>query len=129
MPEKYLYNYFMTERNEPLQVYFYQTGSGNEPVREWLKSLPQEDKKIIGVDIKTVQFGYPIGMPLTIVLYGTGGLEEVRCNISNGIARIIFYVEDNTMVLLHAFIKKTQETPKKELEIATKRFKECKSSK
>ncbi len=63
-------------------------------------------------------------MPLTRVLNGTGGLEEVRCNISNGIARIIFYVENNTMVLLHAFIKKSQETPKKELDIAIKRYKE-----
>lgn len=63
-------------------------------------------------------------MPLTRILHGTGGLEEVRCNISNGIARVIFYVEDNTMVLLHAFIKKTQETPKKELDVAIMRYKE-----
>ncbi len=118
----------MNTRVEPLQVYFYQTSSGNEPVRGWLKELPQEDRKTIGFDIKTVQFGYPIGMPLTRALHGTGGLEEVRCNISNGIARIIFYVEDDTMILLHAFIKKTQETPKKELDIAIKRFKECQQS-
>ena len=115
----------MTNRTEPLEVYFYATSSGNEPVREWLKSLPKEDKRTIGIDIKTVQYGYPIGMPLTRVLHGTGGLEEVRCNISNGIARVIFYVEDNNMVLLHAFIKKTQDTPKKELDIAIKRYKDC----
>lgn len=117
----------MAKRTEALEVYFYKTSSGNEPVREWLKDLPKEDKGTIGFDIKTVQYGYPIGMPLTRVLHGTGGLEEVRCNISNGIARVIFYVEDNTMVLLHAFIKKTQETPKKELDVAIKRYKElCK---
>jgi len=57
-------------------------------------------------------------------LHGTDGLEEVRSNISNGIARVIFYVEDNTMVLLHGFIKKKQETPKKELDVAIKRYKE-----
>ncbi len=114
----------MAERTTALEVYFYATNSGNEPVREWLKTLPKEDMRRIGFDIKTVQFGYPIGMPLTRVLHGTGGLEEVRCNISNGIARVIFYVEDNTMVLLHAFIKKTQETPKKELDVAIKRYKE-----
>ena len=50
-------------------------------------------------------------MPLTRVLHGTGGLEEVRCNISNGIARVIFYVENDTMVLLHGFVKKSQKTP------------------
>ena len=74
--------------------------------------------RTIGFDIKTVQYGYPIGMPLTRVLHGTGGLEEVRCNISNGIARVIFYVENDTMVLLYGFIKKFQETPKKELDVA-----------
>ena len=117
----------MTSRTTALEVYFYTTNSGNEPVREWLKSLPKEDMKKIGYDIKTVQYGYPIGMPLTRVLHGTGGLEEVRCNISNGIARVIFFVEDNTMILLHAFIKKTQETPKKELDVAIKRYKDCTS--
>ncbi len=117
----------MTQRTEALEVYFYKTSSGNEPVIEWLKDLPKEDKRTIGFDIKTVQYGYPIGMPLTRVLHGTNGLEEVRSNVSNGIARVIFYVEDNTMVLLHAFIKKTQETPKKELDVAIKCYKElCK---
>lgn len=116
----------MNSRCEALEVYFYATDSGNEPVREWLKKLPKEDKKTIGYDIKTVQYGYPVGMPLTRVLKGTN-LEEVRCKISNGIARIIFCVEDNTIILLHAFIKKTQKTPQKELDIAIKRYKElCK---
>jgi len=116
------------ERLKPLEVYFYSTLSGNEPVREWLKDIPKEDRKIIGYDIKTVQFGYPIGMPLTRILHGTEGLEEVRCNISDGqIARIIFYVEDNIMILLHAFIKKTQKTPQKDLDLAIKRYKDlCK---
>lgn len=103
----------MAKRSQALEVYFYVTGSGNEPVREWLKDLPKEDKKTIGFDIKTVQYGYPIGMPLTRALQGTNGLEEIRCKLSNGIARIIFYVEEDTMVLLHAFIKKTQKTRKK----------------
>ena len=85
----------MAKRTEALEVYFYKTSSGNEPVREWLKSLPREDMRTIGFDIKTVQYGYPIGMPLTRVLHGTNGLEEIRCNLSNGIARIIFCVEDS----------------------------------
>lgn len=115
----------MAQRNSALEVFFYSTSSGNEPVKEWLKSLPREDMRSIGFDIKTVQYGYPIGMPLTRVLHGTGGLEEVRCNISNGIARVIFFVENDTMVLLHGFIKKTQGTPKKELDVAIKRYKDC----
>ena len=115
----------MTNRKEPLEVYFYRTVSGNEPVKEWLKSLPKEDMKTIGTDIKTVQFGYPIGMPLTRVLHCTKGLEEIRSNISNGIARVIFYVEDNTIILLHGFIKKSQSTPQNELDTAVKRYKDC----
>ena len=43
--------------------------------------------------------------------------------ISNGIARVIFYVKNNKIVLLHGFIKKPQETPQKELDIAIKRYK------
>lgn len=113
------------ERFKPLEVNFYATASGNEPVREWLKELPKEDKRVIGQDIKTVQFGYPIGMPLTRLLKGTEGLEEVRCHISSGqIARIVVYVEDDIMILLHAFIKKTQKTPQKDLDLAIKRYKD-----
>lgn len=83
-------------------------------------------KKTIGYDIKTIQYSYPVGMPLTRVLKGTK-LEEVRCKTSNGIARIIFCVEDNTIILLHAFTTKTQKTPQKELDVAIKRYKElCK---
>jgi hypothetical protein len=47
-----------------LSVRFFRTLSGNEPVREWLKSLRREERKIIGEGIKTVQFGWPLGMPL-----------------------------------------------------------------
>ena len=64
-------------------------------------------------------------MEYLYVIYGTKGLEEVRCNISNGIARVIFFVENDKMILLHGFIKKSQETPQKELDIAIKRYKDC----
>jgi hypothetical protein len=47
-----------------LVVVFYRSQSGNEPVREWLKFLTLEDRKTIGEDIKTVQFGWPLGMSL-----------------------------------------------------------------
>ena len=47
-----------------LNVVFYKTASKNEPVREWLQSLDRNKKKIIGEDIKTVQFGWRLGIPL-----------------------------------------------------------------
>ena len=83
---------------------FYRTSAGNEPAREWLKSLKREDRKRIAEDIKTAQFGWPLGMPLIRKL--EPGLWEVRSRVRQGISRVIFTVEGNTMVLLHGFIKK-----------------------
>lgn len=106
-----------------LPAAFYQLASGREPVREWLKLLPEADRKIVGEDIKDVEFSWPIGMPLCRAL--GKGLWEVRSELSGGrIARVIFCVHDGRMVLLHAFIKKTQKTPPAELELAQKRRKE-----
>ncbi|MGQ3890230.1 hypothetical protein ACQUW5_14540 [Legionella sp. CNM-1927-20] len=47
-----------------ITVNFYKSAQGNEPVREWLKTLSKENKVIRGQDIKTVEFGWPLGMPL-----------------------------------------------------------------
>ena len=52
------------EEERPLNVLFYQSSSGQEPVREWLKGLDSEDRRVIGEDIKTAQFGWPLGLPL-----------------------------------------------------------------
>jgi phage-related protein len=105
-----------------LRVVFYRTETGKEPVREWLKSLSREDRKIIGEDIKTVQFGWPLGMPLIRKL--DRGLWEVRSSLSNRIARTIFTVDEGVMVLLHGFIKKSQKTPTRDLELAKRRLAE-----
>ncbi len=93
--------------------------SGKEPVREWLKNLPKNDKKMIGEDIMAVQYGWPIGMPLVRNL--GNGLWEVRTSLENRIARIIFFIHNNQIVLLHGFIKKTQQTPKEDIELALTR--------
>jgi phage-related protein len=109
------------QRRQPiLTVVFYRTGSGTEPVREWLKGLARQDRKIIGEDIKTAQFGWPLGMPLVRKL--EPGLWEVRSTLSAGIARAIFTVDGQTMVLLHGFVKKQQKTPRGELRTARQRL-------
>lgn len=106
-----------------IEAVFYESGSGNEPVREWLLGLDREDRRIIGEDIATVEFGYPIGMPVCRSL--GNGLYEVRSDISDGkIARVIFIVKRGYMVLLHGFIKKTQKTPKQDIDLAGKRARE-----
>jgi len=109
----------MTEEMR-LYVVFFKTASGREPVREWLKSLPPKDRKRIGFDLKTVQRGWPLGMPLIRKL--GGGLWEVRSHLPNRVARVIFTVDGDTMILLHGFIKKSQKTPPNELAIAHKRL-------
>jgi len=98
---------------------FFRTEVGSEPVRDWLKNLPlPEDRKRIGEDIKTVEFGWPIGMPVCRAL--GRGLYEVRSNLAgNRVARVLFYIDKKSrMVLLHGFIKKTQKTPDEDLELA-----------
>jgi len=104
-----------------LKASFFRSDSGNEPVREWLKALPATDRRSMGEDIKTVQFGWPIGMPL--VRHLDSSIWEIRIKLENQIARILFCLEGSTMVILHGFIKKQQATPKHDLDLAKERIK------
>lgn len=105
-----------------LPAYFYRSDNGREPVREWLKGLEPADRKVIGEDVKDVEFSWPLGMPLVRSLGRE--LWEVRSSLPHGrIARIIFCVADGRMVLLHGFIKKTQKTPRRDIDMALKRKK------
>jgi len=90
-------------------------------VREWLKALSKEDCKVIGTDILTVQYAWPVGKPLVDNL--GDGIWEVRSRLDNGIARTLFAMVDQEIVLLHGFIKKQQKTPADELDRAKKRKK------
>lgn len=103
-----------------LNVVFYRSEAGKEPVREWLKKLPKDDRRQIGEDIKTVQIGWPLGMPLIRKI--DKDLWEIRTILESGIARIFFTVDENYMVLLHGFIKKSQKTPQNELKTALTRL-------
>ncbi len=102
-----------------LEVVVYRTGSGTEPVRKWLRGLDRDDKRAIGSDIKTVQYGWPIGMPVVRKL--DTGLWELRSRLDQRISRILFTVHGDTMVLLHGLIKKSQKTPKEDLQLAKDR--------
>jgi phage-related protein len=97
---------------------FFRTEGRGEPLREWLKSLPPEDRKLIGEDIKTVELGWPVGMPVCRSL--GGGICEIRTHLTQDrIARVLFYIDaKRRLVLLHGFIKKTQKTPLSDLELA-----------
>lgn len=102
-----------------LQVRFFVTDSGNEPVREWLNQLPRSARREIGTDIKTVQFGWPLGMPTVRKL--ESGLWEVRTDLGDTIARVIFSIVGANMVLLHGFIKKSQKFPAPDMKVAKQR--------
>ena len=103
----------------PLRVVFFKLDTGNEPVRDWLKRLAKEDCKAIGADVLSVQYAWPVGKPLVDNL--GDGIWEVRSRLDNRIARTLFAVIDQEIVLLHGFIKKQQKTPQDELELAKKR--------
>lgn len=100
---------------------FYRTPSGREPVKEWLKDLEASDRKRVSTDIRTVEFGWPVGMPVCRPL--KNGIWEVRSQISNGrITRVLFFIHEDVIYLLHGFIKKTQSTPNDDLNLAITRM-------
>ena len=109
---------------QKLPAIFYCSASGHEPVREWLKTLSKSDRQIIGEDIAYVQFKWPMGKPR--VDYLRDSVWEVRSRIGNRIARVMFAVVEAQMILLNGFIKKTQQTPQSEIELAITRLKEWK---
>ena len=98
---------------------FFQTETGREPVREWLKDLPKDERRIIGEDIMTVQFRWPLGMPLVDNL--GSGIWEIRSRLANRIARTLFFVHEGEIILLHGFIKKTRKTPNEDRALALRR--------
>lgn len=108
-----------------LPAFFFKSGSGDEPVRNWLKGLSKEDRQSIGEDIAYVQYKWPIGKPRVDHLRGS--IWEVRSKIGNRIARVLFAVEQSNMILLHGFVKKTQQTDPADIELAIKRLKEWKN--
>jgi phage-related protein len=113
----------MAESPKPIPLAFWRSATGREPVREWLKSLSREDKKIVGRDMAKVQFGWPVGLPLCRPL--SGGLWEVRSSLATRReSRVFFGFHDGVLIALHAIIKKTQRMPAEDLALARQRLKE-----
>jgi phage-related protein len=115
----------MAERDQPRKIplIFYATRSGHEPVREWLKGLPEEERQEIGRDLLRAQWRWPIGMPLGRPM--GDGLWEIRTNLpTKRTARVMICLHQDHLVALHGFIKKTRTTPTGEFELARRRQKE-----
>jgi len=107
-------------KGKVIKAAFYRTtAGGNEPVREWLKSLSVGDRKLIGEDLLAVEMHWPQGLPLVRKM--DTDLWEVRTNLPRRKSRVLFTVWGPFMVLLHGFIKKDQKTPQEDLDLARKR--------
>lgn len=111
--------------DRPIPVVFFRLDSGREPVRQWLKGLTRNSKKSIGENIKTLQFEWPVGMPLSRKM--DDNLWELRSHLASGIARTFFTIDEHKIVLLHGFVKKAQKTPAKEIAIAKRRLTKLRS--
>jgi phage-related protein len=112
------------EEKNVFNVAFFETASGKQPVREFIKKLSKEDQKKVGADIRVVQDSFPLGLPLVRKLKPE--LWEIRSLIKDGISRVFFTFFDKKIILLHAIVKKMQKTPMKEIDVAIERLKEFK---
>ena len=106
-----------------VELVFYRSAGGNEPVRDWLIALPVEHRHLIGQDLQRVQYRWPVGMPLVRPM--GKGLFEVRTSLADKtIARVLFCFHNGELYALHGFIKKGKKTPQPDLDLARKRKKE-----
>jgi phage-related protein len=115
----------LAENPEPQKIplIFFRTLAGREPVREWLKELPEEERHAIGRDLMRAQWRWPVGMPLCRAM--GSGLWEIRTDLpTKRTARVLLCLYLGHLVALHGFIKKTRATPEEDLALARKRKKE-----
>ena len=108
---------------QKIPLVFFSTSAGHEPVRDWLKDLPEAERRAIGKDLLRAQWRWPVGMPLCRPM--GNGLWEIRTDFSTKrTARVLLCIYREHLVALHGFIKKTRTTPDEDLELARKRNKE-----
>jgi len=113
----------LVTRQRPLPVVFYRNERGSEPVRDWLRGLPEAERRTVGMDLARLQWGWPVGRPLAAAL--GAGLFELRSSLPTGrIARVLFCSSEECIVVLHGFIKKTRKTPAHDLDLARLRKRE-----
>jgi phage-related protein len=106
-----------------IPLIFFCTLAEGEPVREWLKKLPKEERHAIGKDLLRAQWRWPLGMPLCRAM--GSGLWEIRTDLpTKRTARVLLCLYREHLVALHGFIKKTPTTPDEDLLVARKRKKE-----
>lgn len=112
------------DRTKVVRAKLFESETSQTPVRDWLLGLSKDDRTDIGQAVAMVEYRWPLGMPTCRQIKGVKGLWEVRAKLKGGrIARVFFSFDGSNMVLLHGFEKKSQKTPHKEIDLATKRMK------
>jgi phage-related protein len=112
------------DRPTQWQVVFYKTHSGRRPVREFLDALPTPDRAAVLRNLSLLQeFGLNVGAPLVRAVRGRRKLWELRVRATRGAIRVFYFAHTRRrFVVLHGFVKKSQKTPAKELDIAERRM-------
>ena len=120
------------KKEKKIHAIFYKTDGGNEPVKDELLKLGRPTKTMIGEDVKFVEYNWKVDRPYVDQLKkGNGSTEktiyEVRSKVEDGNVkkeyRILFFVFNDLMILTHIFLKKSQKTPKAEIDVAWDRMK------
>lgn len=106
-----------------MEVIFFREKSGREPIAEFLDGLPEKPLGKIFRDIETLA-KHPHDLREPYAKHLEGSLWELRTRFSTNVYRIIYCIRDEKIILLHGFVKKTQKTPLRDLEIARRRYKE-----
>lgn len=116
----------MAARLQPIPMTFWRAASGREPVRDWLREMDKRDRQTIGDNLRTLQYGWPLGMPLVRKL--ADHIWELRSSLpTRREARLLFTANEEQIIVLSGFIKKAQKTPAAEIELARRRLKELTS--
>ncbi|HLK05947.1 MAG TPA: type II toxin-antitoxin system RelE/ParE family toxin [Candidatus Acidoferrum sp.] len=91
-----------------------------------IRQFPEDVRKELGKAIFGLQLGELLGMPLSRPMSTVGaGVSELRFRDRSGIYRAFYFARSARGILVfHAFVKKTQATPQKELDLGKKRLKE-----
>lgn len=103
------------------EIIFYEKSDVDKPVEEFLDSLePKMRAKLVGILEILQEKGNSLREPYSKHL--DDGIFEVRVKVGNNISRILFFfVIGKKIILTNGFIKKSQKTPPREIEIAKER--------
>lgn len=106
------------------KINYYYNRNNKSPLKEWLDEIGNEPKaEIFRIFEMLSKYGIELGLPF--VRHIENKIYEVRAKDKSGIYRVLYFAHtDKVFVMLHGFQKKTQATPRKEIEIAIKRMKE-----